>query len=151
MTSFEVNKCEYSNFEAQKACFPGLQTVRPDRRPFGKFTESMPIWYLKHPENCEDRRTGPGIFFGGRELPKKQSERKTSEWTAAAIHGGSCRPPRRRRQLPPFHGPDATFLLTQSVLTDALFSPTLLAELKSGAFKLKLRSGRRLTQAKMPG
>ncbi|KDP35810.1 hypothetical protein JCGZ_10619 [Jatropha curcas] len=42
---------EYSNFEAQKACFLGLQTVWPGRRPFEKFTESMPIWYLKRPEN----------------------------------------------------------------------------------------------------
>ncbi|KDP42042.1 hypothetical protein JCGZ_03531 [Jatropha curcas] len=68
--------CEYPNFEAQKASFPELQTVRPDRRPFGKFTESMPIWYLKRPENYEDHRTGPGIFFGGRELSEKPPERK---------------------------------------------------------------------------
>ncbi|KDP30726.1 hypothetical protein JCGZ_15527 [Jatropha curcas] len=62
--SNSIGWCEYSNFEAQKAYFFGLQTVRPDRRPFKKFTESMPIWYLKRPENYEDRRTGPGIFFG---------------------------------------------------------------------------------------
>ncbi|KDP35456.1 hypothetical protein JCGZ_10849 [Jatropha curcas] len=78
-----------------------LDVVRPDRRPFEKFTESMPIWYLKHPENYEDRGTGPGIFFGGTELPKKPLERKTSEWTghggtvAPALHGGSARRPRR--------------------------------------------------------
>ena len=84
------HECEYSNFEAQKACFPGLQIVRPDRRTFGKFTESMPIWYLKRPKNCEDRRTGPGIFFGGMELPKKPLERKTSK---SAGHGGGARPP----------------------------------------------------------
>ncbi|KDP35672.1 hypothetical protein JCGZ_09110 [Jatropha curcas] len=52
--------------------------------------------YLKRPENYEDRRTGPGIFFGGTELPKKPLERKTSEWT---VHGGSARPPRRQRPL----------------------------------------------------
>ncbi|KDP31530.1 hypothetical protein JCGZ_15394 [Jatropha curcas] len=37
---FDCNRfatsCEYSNFEAQRACFPELQTVRSDRRPFGK-------------------------------------------------------------------------------------------------------------------
>ncbi|KDP41068.1 hypothetical protein JCGZ_03174 [Jatropha curcas] len=52
-----------------------------------KFTESMPIWYEERPENYEDRRTGPGIFFGGMELPKKAFEHKTHK------------PP--RRQLPP--------------------------------------------------
>ncbi|KDP31752.1 hypothetical protein JCGZ_14984 [Jatropha curcas] len=122
------DNCEYSNFEAQKASFPGLQTVQPDRRQFGKFTESMPIWYLKRPENCEDHRTGPGIFFGGTKLPKKPSERKTSEWTAAAVHGTAAAP-----ALQPVFSYkislDATFLLSQSVLTDALFSPTLLAVL----------------------
>ncbi|KDP29584.1 hypothetical protein JCGZ_19385 [Jatropha curcas] len=76
-----------------------LRKVQLDQRPFGKFTESMPIWYLKRPKNYEDRRTGPGIFFGGTELPKKPLERKTSEWTAATVRGSSARPP--RLQLPP--------------------------------------------------
>ncbi|KDP37647.1 hypothetical protein JCGZ_07847 [Jatropha curcas] len=67
-------RCEYPNFEAQRASFSGLQTVRPDRKPFGKFTGNMPIWYLKCPENYGDHRTGPGIFFGGPELPKKLPE-----------------------------------------------------------------------------
>ncbi|KDP30549.1 hypothetical protein JCGZ_15258 [Jatropha curcas] len=54
--------------------FFGLRTVRPDRRPFGKFTGNMPIWYLKRPENYEDLGTGLGIFFGGPELPEKPPE-----------------------------------------------------------------------------
>ncbi|KDP30603.1 hypothetical protein JCGZ_16934 [Jatropha curcas] len=52
----------------------GLRTVRPDRRPFGKFIGNMPIWYLKCPENYEDLGTGLGIFFGGPELPEKPPE-----------------------------------------------------------------------------
>ncbi|KDP22013.1 hypothetical protein JCGZ_02857 [Jatropha curcas] len=69
-------------------------------RPGGhseKFTESMPIWYLKCPENCEGCRTGPGIFFGCTELPKRPLERKASK--SAGHGGGSGR--RQRRQLPP--------------------------------------------------
>ncbi|KDP37698.1 hypothetical protein JCGZ_06839 [Jatropha curcas] len=61
-----------------------------------KFTESMPIWYLKRPKNYEDRRTDPGIFYGGMELPKKAFERKTHK---PAGHGGSGR--RTQRQRPP--------------------------------------------------
>ncbi|KDP22950.1 hypothetical protein JCGZ_01758 [Jatropha curcas] len=108
----------------------------------------MPIWYLKRPENYEDRRIGPGIFFGGTKLPKKPLERKLasgqqppSTAAAPAVHIGSYRPP--RRHLPPStaaapslqpgfsykYSPDSSFLGTQSVLTDALFSPTLLAVL----------------------
>ncbi|KDP38290.1 hypothetical protein JCGZ_05176 [Jatropha curcas] len=91
--------CEYPNFEAQKASFFGLQTVRPDLRPFRKFTESMPIWYLKRSENYEDRRTGPGIFFWGSETPRKASGTKRlasppATAAPAAGHGGGChRPP----------------------------------------------------------
>ena len=84
------------------------QTVRPDRRPFWKFTESMPIWYLKCPGRREDRETGPGIFFGGPELPEKPRERDTGDITA---HGSSGRrqaaaaaAPPPRRHLPPRPG-----------------------------------------------
>ncbi|KDP44583.1 hypothetical protein JCGZ_22165 [Jatropha curcas] len=71
-----------------------------------KFTESMPIWYFKRLENYEDRRTGPEIFFGVTELPKKPSERKTRKWTS---HGGGGR--RTGRQRPPaaLHGVAAAF------------------------------------------
>ncbi|KDP28967.1 hypothetical protein JCGZ_19665 [Jatropha curcas] len=79
--------------QAQKASFPRLQTVRPDRMSFWKFTGSIPIWYLKRPGRSEDRGTGLGIFFGGLELPKKPSKRKKiGEWTG---YGGSGRPDRR--------------------------------------------------------
>ncbi|KDP23058.1 hypothetical protein JCGZ_01678 [Jatropha curcas] len=92
--------CEYSNFEAQKACFHGLKTVQPDRRPFWKFTGSMPIWYLKRPENCEDRRTGPGIFFWRFGTLEKASGVKNwqSDGVSAvptALAGGPDRPLRR--------------------------------------------------------
>ncbi|KDP21884.1 hypothetical protein JCGZ_03252 [Jatropha curcas] len=106
---------------------------RPDRRLFGKFTESMLIWYLKRPKNYEDRRTGPGIFFGGTELPKRPLERETSKSTGNGGGGGVC--PSRRRRPPSSPGfsykysPGVTFLGTQSVLTEALFSPTLLTVL----------------------
>ncbi|KDP37836.1 hypothetical protein JCGZ_06391 [Jatropha curcas] len=106
LSQTRYDMCEYSNFEAQKACFPRLQTVRLDRRPFEKFTESMPIWYLKPPENYKDRGTGPGIFFGGTELPKKPWTEKLASGqdrvTAAAVHGGSSRRPLRRRHQPGF-------------------------------------------------
>ncbi|KDP20433.1 hypothetical protein JCGZ_06024 [Jatropha curcas] len=94
-----MHHCEYSNFEAQKAYFPGLQTVRPDRKPFAKITESSQVWYLKHPKNCEDRRTRPGMFFGGTELRKSLWNEKLASGqdrvAAAAVHGGSGRPSAR--------------------------------------------------------
>ncbi|KDP20584.1 hypothetical protein JCGZ_04211 [Jatropha curcas] len=74
--TYSESQCEYSNFETQKACFPRLQTVRLDRRLFWKFIGSIPIWYSKRPENYEDHGTGPGIFFGGLELPKNPLEWK---------------------------------------------------------------------------
>ncbi|KDP24690.1 hypothetical protein JCGZ_26511 [Jatropha curcas] len=39
----------------------------------------MPIWYLKRPGRRKDRRTGPGIFFGGPELPEKPPERELAK------------------------------------------------------------------------
>ncbi|KDP27128.1 hypothetical protein JCGZ_22037 [Jatropha curcas] len=90
--------CHCVNTQILRLKKPGSPDCKPSGRTGGhseKFTESMPIWYLKRPENYEDRRTGPGIFFGGTELPKNPLERKTSEWTAAAVHGGSYRPPPR--------------------------------------------------------
>ncbi|KDP30548.1 hypothetical protein JCGZ_15257 [Jatropha curcas] len=80
---------ELVNLTLLQACFLGLQTVRPDQRPFGKFTESMPIWYLKRLENYEDHGTGP-------ELPEKPPERRISK---LAGPGGSGR--RTRRLWPP--------------------------------------------------
>ncbi|KDP20355.1 hypothetical protein JCGZ_06851 [Jatropha curcas] len=53
----------------------------------------MPIWYLKRPGRREDRGTGPGIFFGGPELPEKPPERKTRKCADRCGGGG---PPSRR-------------------------------------------------------
>ncbi|KDP37436.1 hypothetical protein JCGZ_08277 [Jatropha curcas] len=44
----------------------------------------MPIWYLKRPKNYEDRRTAPGIFFGGPELPEKPPEQRLAHLPATA-------------------------------------------------------------------
>ncbi|KDP36685.1 hypothetical protein JCGZ_07903 [Jatropha curcas] len=72
MSRAMTDKAYFSNFDsqAQRVSFAGLQTVRPDRRPFWKITGSMPIWYLKRPKCREDRGTGPGIFFRDLKLPK---------------------------------------------------------------------------------
>ncbi|KDP24012.1 hypothetical protein JCGZ_27040 [Jatropha curcas] len=54
----------------------------------------MPIWYLKCPKNYEDRRTGPGIFFGGPKLPKKPPEQDKSTGRRARPQG-RAHPPSR--------------------------------------------------------
>src|ERR1043165_9916043 len=67
--------CEYSIFRF------GNTTERHNSASV-KFSGNMQIWYSERPQRNEDRGTGPGIFFGGPELPEIAKTRKKTHRSA---------------------------------------------------------------------